>query len=239
MAWMAYQHGDSGGGYFLAVIGRDGTVTRRISVPQVLAMASGADGNLWFVGRSQLGRVTPAGAVTLYPFQPEPEIEPCCTASMTRAPDGNVWFTADEFTAGRVTPRGEIILANTPGAVSLGGSGPAAITAGRCTIWFTELGTLARVRVSACSSAPPARVPTGVVTATAATSPPTSAAPGVVDTVPPQPGLPAGQAARPTKRVPTTGLPLAATIAAVTALAAAVALTGRRLLLARRSAVSS
>jgi virginiamycin B lyase len=81
-----------------------GTVTRfalpadRTEPGQIIA---GGDGNLWFTAANALGRITPAGEITM--------VELATTiggASITAGPDGAVWFAAnslgDVATVGRV-----------------------------------------------------------------------------------------------------------------------------------------
>jgi virginiamycin B lyase len=68
-------------------------------------LASGSDGNLWFVEEFQrhVGRMTLSGAVTLFP-RPSNGIGWRCAPG----PDGNVWYTLLGRTFGRVTPSGVI-----------------------------------------------------------------------------------------------------------------------------------
>jgi streptogramin lyase len=107
-------------------------------------ITSGPDGNLWFTSPvggtfvSNVGSITPAGAVTLYPV-PTPRIFGD-TYGITAGPDGNIWFT-EIFGGkiGRVTPGGSIT------EFTVGGQ-PSGITAGPDgRLWFGDI-FLNRVR---------------------------------------------------------------------------------------------
>jgi len=72
-----------------------------------VAIAQGADGNLWFTEdiADKIGRITPQGQITEYRL-PERHVAPFRIAL---GPDSNLWFT--EFRGrriGRITPRGRI-----------------------------------------------------------------------------------------------------------------------------------
>ena len=100
----------------------------------VLGITAGPDGNLWFTesGANQIGRITPAGAVTEFPI-PTAGSHPY---GITAGPDGNLWFT--EFNAnkiGRITTAGVITEFPIPTA----GSAAYGIAAGPDgNLWFTE-----------------------------------------------------------------------------------------------------
>ncbi|PYS03074.1 MAG: hypothetical protein DMG16_06455 [Acidobacteria bacterium] len=66
------------------------TEYRLPSPTAVMALAAGADGNVWFTGTSKIGKITPTGMVTEYPVSPS-----CCPspAGITAGSDGNLWFT--------------------------------------------------------------------------------------------------------------------------------------------------
>src|SRR5487761_1970025 len=87
-------------------------------------IVAGPDGNLWFTDSSltasAIGRITPAGVITLFTSGLTPGSEP---EGITVGPDGNMWFT--EFASakiGRITPAGVI----SEFAIS-SGSGPVSI----------------------------------------------------------------------------------------------------------------
>lgn len=77
----------------------------------VLSLTAGPDGDLWFStqpsiatteGDLGIGRVTPAGAITLFLRGVEAE-------SIAAGPDGNLWFTQpNEGRIGRITPDGVV-----------------------------------------------------------------------------------------------------------------------------------
>jgi streptogramin lyase len=112
-----------------------GTVTE-FNVPGgVFGITAGPDGNLWFTGAGAIGRITPSGAITLFP------VPGSAPGAITAGPDGNLWFL-DNGTGkiGRITPAGSITefpLPTTCG--SSNGCGPYAIAAGPDgALWFTE-----------------------------------------------------------------------------------------------------
>jgi hypothetical protein len=99
---------------------------------QPFGITAGPDSNLWFTEFSgnQIGRITPAGAITESPI-PTANSEP---SGIAAGPDGNMWFT--EFFGnkiGRITPDGTIN--ETPG-----GNQPFGIAAGPDgNLWFAEI----------------------------------------------------------------------------------------------------
>jgi streptogramin lyase len=109
-------------------------------------IASGPDGNLWFTdaGNNQIGRITPAGAITKFAV-------PTAASGVhgiIAGPDGNLWFTESlAHKLARMTPAGAITeLACLPTA----NSGPTNITVGADgRLWLTETtaGKIARVQL--------------------------------------------------------------------------------------------
>ncbi len=125
----------------------------------------GPDGNLWFPAiaygnfgsanpSGAIGRLTPAGAFTMFPL-PKPNSYP---VQITVGPDGNLWFTAEQgngqIMRGVDTPptfqaqQGEIGKMTPAGAFSLfplaaAQTAPSGITAGPDgNLWFTEVATI-------------------------------------------------------------------------------------------------
>jgi streptogramin lyase len=72
-----------------------------------VAIARGADGNLWFTefNGGHIGRVTPAGAISAFRLP-----VPLSTQGLATGPDGNMWFGAGLTQIGRITPSGQIRL---------------------------------------------------------------------------------------------------------------------------------
>ncbi len=115
-----------------------GTITNHgLGVRDPVAIAPGPDGNLWFasIANDAIGRVTPAGAVTMY------------AAASVRGPrsivagaDGNLWFTNSTGNSiGRITPAGVITdytaaTIDTPREIAAGADG---------RLWFTSTGNSA------------------------------------------------------------------------------------------------
>lgn len=96
----------------------------------VVALAVGSDGNTWFCGDGNVGKVTSTGAITLYP------IANAKCSDATEGPDGAIWFTDyGNGAIGRVTTDGTISEYPTPpGEGAFWG-----ITTGTDGgIWFTE-----------------------------------------------------------------------------------------------------
>ena len=100
---------------------------------QLAGIASGPDGALWYtdIGAAQIGRMTPGGAVTLFPLESrasEPE-------GITSGPDGALWFTEGASSAiGRISLTGAITEYPFP----ISGAWPAEITRGPDgALWFT------------------------------------------------------------------------------------------------------
>jgi len=66
-------------------------------------LTTGPDGNLWFVGGDQVGRITPAGDVTLFSIPTRNS----ATYDITVGADDNLWFV-ERRGVGRITPEGTI-----------------------------------------------------------------------------------------------------------------------------------
>ena len=101
-------------------------------------ISTGADGNLWFTENmgTNIGRITPAGSITLFPFPSVPTHGAGRSAGgITAGPDGNLW-TAEYFNdkIGRITTDGTITEFSLTS-----NSQPFYITAGPDgNLWFTE-----------------------------------------------------------------------------------------------------
>lgn len=100
---------------------------------QLMGIAGGTDGNVWFVETSakKIGRVTPAGAFQEFPIPNNND-----AWMITAGPDGNMWFTqpgANQI--GRVTSDGVFDEFAIPTPASL----PYGIAAGPDgNVWFVE-----------------------------------------------------------------------------------------------------
>ena len=93
-------------------------------------ITAGPDGNLWFVNPmnalySQVGKITPAGAVTFYTTKDLP-------LAITSGPDGSLWVTESSHVA-KVTTAG----VETECAITNGG-GTGITTGSDGNIWFSE-----------------------------------------------------------------------------------------------------
>jgi len=100
-----------------------------------LGVATGPDGNLWFVlaGSNAVGRITTSGVVTQFAI-PTANSAP---AALAAGADANLWFTElDANKIGRITTSGVV----TEFPIPTPGSQPAEITAGPDgAVWFNEL----------------------------------------------------------------------------------------------------
>jgi streptogramin lyase len=136
----------------------DGTVTEypvEAREGRANSIASGADGNLWFVeeGANAIGRSSVNGKVTSFPLPGEKSRPTAITAGA----DGNLWFTEGGTSkVGRITPDGQITEFPLPP-----GRLPSAITAGADgNLWFTEGGRANRVgRITTSGEIEEFRVP--------------------------------------------------------------------------------
>jgi virginiamycin B lyase len=84
-------------------------------------IATGPDGNLWFTGGNEIGRITPEGSYTFFTLGVN-------LGGITAGSDGNLWFTEpDAGDVGRITPTGAITefeLTNTSTSMFDIASGP-------------------------------------------------------------------------------------------------------------------
>jgi virginiamycin B lyase len=98
------------------------------------ALASGPDGNLWFMQHDgQIGRITPEGVITRFqvPGQTAQELP-----IITKGSDGNLWFSAPPGKIGSITPNGTGKLLPLPAQTKVGGL--AAAPDGH--LWFLNSG---------------------------------------------------------------------------------------------------
>lgn len=122
-------------------VGMDGTVTE-FPLPAVAdqfsganAIVAGPDGNFWFTLplRTQIGVITPSGAVTTFSVPTAKSIP----SAITAGPDGNLWFVESAAAVSKIasiTPAGQIT--EYPAAPD---SRPNTIATGPDNaIWFTE-----------------------------------------------------------------------------------------------------
>jgi virginiamycin B lyase len=99
----------------------------------------GPDGNLWFgtyANEVEIGRITPAGALTAFPLPAGYDFPP----SLTVGPDGNLWFTESILplagsVIGRMTLSGALTAFPLPAGYGFSGS----LTVGSDgNLWFPE-----------------------------------------------------------------------------------------------------
>ena len=114
------------------------TTSYGISAYTIDGITAGPDGALWFTDYDNaIGRITTAGAVTLYPGPTGPSY------AITTGPDGALWFTEYLFNIGRMTTSGTV----TEYQVTTDVSNLFGITAGPDgALWFTEAsGNIGRI----------------------------------------------------------------------------------------------
>ncbi|HYF63646.1 MAG TPA: hypothetical protein VD886_12580 [Herpetosiphonaceae bacterium] len=82
-------------------------VDPQIAAKEPRGIAYGADGNLWFADYAgdAISRLTPAGVFTRFPLAARPS--PARPRDIVAAPDGTLWFTADD-TVGAIDSTGVI-----------------------------------------------------------------------------------------------------------------------------------
>jgi streptogramin lyase len=142
-------------------------------------IAAGPDGAMWFSGNRNIGRITTAGVITVYPVPTSNDT----SYSITPGPDGAMWFTESPLNSpasnggwfakiGRISTSGVITEYPLPDPMSI----PSAITAGPDgALWFIESGNgkigesahgvtspsslyLPRRSIMACSESPQVRM---------------------------------------------------------------------------------
>jgi len=99
----------------------------------VFDIASDAAGNAWFTASNVIGRLTPAGVVTLFEV-PTVDGGSAGGAYITAGPDGNMWFTSGSGSLGRITPSGSFSFFLPDGALSFF----ELVTGGDGNLWFDE-----------------------------------------------------------------------------------------------------
>jgi streptogramin lyase len=117
-----------------------------------LDVATGADGNVWFTtaGKTQIGRVTPSGDVTLWPVSTHP-------ARITSGSgETAAWFTTDEGQVGRVALDG-----STTTIATVGGTATGIAQGSDGNVWVTTADSVNRVTPSGTVSTFTAGLPSG------------------------------------------------------------------------------
>lgn len=113
----------------------EGEVTELPGTPDVSALATGSDRNVWYLSPGEVGYVSPGGQVTQFSL-PQPFGE----GRLALGSDGNMWTAQRNDSAGdtvvRISPTGEITRFPLP----QNEVGPAAIASGPDgALWFTEI----------------------------------------------------------------------------------------------------
>jgi streptogramin lyase len=107
---------------------------------RITDITAGPDGNMWFTGNQNghLGRITPAGAITVY----DTSADGLVPYAITAGPEGGVWFTDTVGGAvGRIDPATGAVTAFYPDSSFNGSPAMGGIAAGPDgNLWFTEPG---------------------------------------------------------------------------------------------------
>lgn len=118
-------------------------------------LASGPDGNLWYVGNysEKIGKVTTSGTVTQYPAP-----SGNCLDDITAGPDGKLWLTdSSSDVICSLTTSGTFTEYSLPAK-----SDPDSIIAGPDgKLWFTNFGTDKIGRITTSGSITETKLPTG------------------------------------------------------------------------------
>jgi streptogramin lyase len=78
-------------------------------------LASGPDGNLWYTSGQWVGRMTPGGVVTRFPFPPDFAYTEGYPLPIAAGPDGNLWaFDVAHGNLWRITPQGVFTVFGPP-----------------------------------------------------------------------------------------------------------------------------
>lgn len=107
------------------------------AIEQPHSIVAGPDGNMWFVGNREVGRVTIEGTFTEFKLPVSgPEDFPTTgfAHGIAAGPDGNLWFTADNVV--RITPQG----AMTEFRLGTDARPRGIVTGTDGNIWFAENG---------------------------------------------------------------------------------------------------
>jgi streptogramin lyase len=105
------------------------------------SITAGPDGNLWFTeplngGLSEVGTITPAGLITIYPFR-DPSGSEGLPHQIAAGADGNLWIDCQHRIA-RVTTSGQVQFFPVPGIPNNGIRQLGGITSGPDgNVWFT------------------------------------------------------------------------------------------------------
>ena len=131
------------------------TIPATVGLDQPHALARGRDGTWWFATLDgKYGRLTPAGAVRLWPVPPSPTGRPATLRAATSAPDGSVWFAGDDDMALRVRPDGSaqhwLVAPDRQTGVMAGVNGIAYAANG--SLWISTLGDETLGRISAAGA---------------------------------------------------------------------------------------
>jgi streptogramin lyase len=137
-----------------------------VSTGSILDLTAGSDGAVWFTEKqaATIGRITPKGAVHLYPLpSPMQGYPPPQVIGITTGSDGALWFASAAPYAGRLTTSGVFSWFPMPQGSTWVTSGPDG------NLWFLELnGHIARVTTSGVVTdfpAPPSgNMPTTITT---------------------------------------------------------------------------
>ncbi len=109
----------------------DGVITEFDVQGPGFGLAVGPDGNLWFGRQGEIGRLTPAGQLTIFPITMAGSPVEVAPIGIVAGPDGNMWFADANSRVGKITMSGVAtvfpVVYSTP---YTGVNGPYGITLG-------------------------------------------------------------------------------------------------------------
>jgi virginiamycin B lyase len=107
------------GDFKIGRITLQGAVTEYPTPDATFGIATGPDGNLWFTTYGGIGRMTPTGAVSIFPAPAA--ITEFSAWKIVRGPDGAMWFSVVQGYIGRITMSGSMTVYNVPSALNANG----------------------------------------------------------------------------------------------------------------------
>jgi streptogramin lyase len=100
------------------------------------SIAAGPDGNLWFVGGADVGRITPLGEITIFSV-PYPTSSPYGNTGIVAGPNHLMWFIRPGGLSA-IDMQGGVTKYDTPVQ-------PVSLAAGADEVWFGSFDTIGRV----------------------------------------------------------------------------------------------
>jgi virginiamycin B lyase len=139
-------------GSFIAQVTTSGTIRYFSTVTDAAnlgGISKGPDGNVWFLEKTHVAKITPIGTVTEYPF---PSAVQTASDGIAAGPDGNVWFGEGNAIIAKIVPAtGAITEYNVSPSCSPSGIGGVA-TGSDGNVWFDCSGSLIQITPNGAST---------------------------------------------------------------------------------------